>query len=237
MIPPKDEPPTATTSAPVQTGLKLAPVNMQGRALGLLPGDVLLRLDGRPIEGQVRQLVKAFDTAPNKLHLLDIRRNDQVWSVLSPTATLGRWKPVDSTEPAPAKPNGPEGMRNWDVLVNDDGIYDTHPHRPPLLALLAPVYLLQMRLWAALTVWGALTLLGVAVGWVLGAAIQVLICLYVWRSAPTLFRVTRHANGFQPWRVIAARSEADLHREVSRLDPGLTFAFAKRAATGETPAT
>lgn len=237
MTPPKDEAPAAATPAPVQTGLKLAPVSLQGRALGLLPGDVLMRLDGRPIKGQARHLVKVFNTPPHKPHLLDIRRNDQVWSVLSPTAALGRWKPVDSTETISVKSRGPDGMRNWDVLVNDAGNYDTHPHSPPLLALLAPVYLVHMRLWAALTVWGALTLLGVAIGWVLGAAIQVLICLYVWRSAPTLFRATRHAKGFRLWRVIAAPTEADLHREVSRLEPGLTFVFARPAAAGETPTT
>lgn len=236
MMPPKDQAPTAAPT-PAQTGLKLAPVNMQGRALGLLPGDVLLRLDGRPIEGEARQLVKVFNTPPHKPHLLDIRRNGQVWSVLSPTATLGRWKPVDVTEAISAGPSGPAGMRNWDVLVNEDGIYDTHPHSPPLLALLAPVYLVHMRLWAALAVWGALTLLGVAIGWVMGAAIQALICVYVWRTAPTLFRTTRHASGFRLWRCIAAPSEADLHREVSRLEPGLAFVFARQAAAGETPAT
>jgi len=233
-------PTQAATTAPAQTCLKLAPVNSQGRALGLLPGDLLVRLDGQPLEGPAAQLIRRVNAQSNKTHLLNLSRDGQEWSVLSATLALGRWKAVEGTGPVTASRARADRMRNWDVMVNDSGRYDTHPQTPPFLAVLAPVYLVQMRLWAALAVWGALTLLGLAIGWVLGAAIQILVCLYVWRAAPTLFRADRHAQGFQLWRVIAATSEKDLHRQVSELAPSLSFVFARQikveTETEEAPA-
>lgn len=225
-----------------QTCLKLAPVNLQGRALGLLPGDILLRLDGKPLEGPAAQLLKRVQAQTDREHLLDLRRDETDWTVLSSSLALGRWKAVDIPEPVTANHASIDRMRNWDVVVTEDGRYDAHPRTSPLLALLAPLYLIHMRLWTALAVWGALTLLGLAIGWVLGSTIQILVCLYVWRAAPTLFRADRSARGFRLWRVMAATSEADLHAQLGRIAPGLTFVLSTpdkdgSAATGqETPA-
>jgi hypothetical protein len=219
--------PAAPAQAPVHTCLKLAPVTMPGRMLGLLPGDLLLRLDGQPLQGPASKLIRQTNAQSDKIHLLSFSRGGKEWSVLSPTMTLGRWKAVELSGPVTASHAAADRMRNWNVVVNDDGRYDAHPRTPPLLALLTPLYLLQMRLWAALAVWGTLTLLGLQVGWILGSALQILICLYVWRAAPTLFLVDRKTQGFQLWRVIAATSETDLHRQVAQLDPDLRFVFSK----------
>lgn len=225
-----------------QTCLKLAPVNLQGRALGLLPGDLLVRLDGQPLEGPATQLLKRVNGQTNREHLLGVRRDGKEWSVLSSNLSLGRWKAEPCPDPVSASHASIERMRNWDVVVTEDGRYDAHPRTAPLFALLAPLYLIHMRLWAALAVWGALTLLGMAVGWLLGSAIQILVCLYVWRAAPLLFRADRSGQGFHLWRVIAARSETDLHQQVTQLAPGLSFVLSRpeqeaQAKTGtETPA-
>lgn len=226
-----------------QTCLQLAPVNLQGRALGLLPGDLLVRLDGKPLDGPAAQLLKRVNAQSDRKYLLGLRRGDQEWTVLSSNLMLGRWKAVDAPDTVSASHASFDRMRNWNVVVSEDGRYDAHPRTAPIFALLAPVYLIHMRLWAALAVWGTLTLLGLAVGWILGTAIQILICLYVWRAAPALFRADRNAQGFHLWRVIAATSEADLHRQVTQLVPNLSFVLSRPTAdataeTGkETPAT
>lgn len=222
MTEPKD-----SADAKAQTCLKLAPVNLQGRALGLLPGDLLVRLDGKPLEGPASQLLKQVQAQTDREHLLGLRRNGTDWSVLSSSLALGRWKAEPCPDPVSVSDGRIDRMRNWDVMVSDNGRYDAHPRTAPLFALLAPLYLIHMRLWAALAVWGALTLLGVAVGWLLGSAIQILVCLYVWRAAPILFRADRNGQGFQLWRVIAARSESDLHQQISALAPGLSFVLSK----------
>lgn len=232
MADPKDSAPPKA-----QTCLRLAPVNLQGRALGLMPGDLLVRLDGQPLEGPAAQMLRRVHAQSNTDHLLGLRRDGKDWSVLSTSLSLGRWKAEACRDPIATSHASIERMRNWDVVVTEDGRYDAHPRKAPLLALLAPVYLVQMRLWAALAVWGALTLLGLAVGWLLGGALQVLVCLYVWRTAPILFRADRSSRGFHLWRVIAATSEADLHRQVSTLAPGLSFVLSRseqgpRAETG-----
>ena len=225
------------SSAPTaQTCLKLAPVNLEGRRLGLLPGDLLVRLDGKPLDGPAAQLLKRVQSQNDRTHLLGLRRNGKDWSVLSSSLALGRWKAEPCSEPVTAGDVRIDRMRNWDVVVSDDGRYDAHPRTAPLFALLAPLYLIHMRLWAALAVWGALTLLGVAVGWLLGGALQILVCLYVWRAAPTLFRADRGGQGFHLWRVIAARSETDLHRQVAHLAPELTFALSGSEPKGDTGA-
>ncbi len=236
MADPKD-----SDGAKVQTCLRLAPVNLQGRALGLAPGDLLVRLDGQPLEGPAAQLLKRAQARADTDHLLSLRRDGKEWTVLSPSLTLGRWKAEPCPDPVSASPASIERMRNWDVVVNEEGRYDAHPRRAPILALLAPIYLIQMRLWTALAVWGALTLLGLAVGWILGSALQILVCLYVWRAAPVLFRADRGGRGFHLWRVIAAGSETDLHRQVTQLAPNLSFVLSRpepqTGAGDETPAT
>lgn len=232
--------PQDSTGSRTQTCLRLAPANLQGRALGLLPGDLLVRLDGKPLDGPATQLLRRVQAQSGRDHLLGLRRNGKDWSVLSSSLALGRWKAEPCEDTITASDARVDRMRNWDVVVSDDGRYDAHPRRAPLFALLAPVYLIHMRLWAALAVWGALTLLGMAVGWLLGGALQILVCLYVWRAAPTLFRADRTAQGFHLWRVIAARSESDLHRQVRQLAPNLSFVLSRQqpaSGTGaETPA-
>ena len=224
-----------------QTCLRLAPVNLQGRALGLAPGDLLVRLDGQPLEGPAAQLLKHAQAHSDIDHLLSLRRDKKEWSVLSSSLALGRWKAEACPDQVSASSARSERMRNWDVLVNDEGRYDAHPRRAPGLALLAPIYLIQMRLWAALAVWVALTLLGLAVGWLLGISLQLLICFYVWRAAPALFRADRYGRGFYLWRVIAANSETDLHQQVTQLAPDLTFVLSRSkpevATSDETPMT
>ena len=216
------------TATDAQAGLFLASVNTQGQALGLRPGDLLIGIDGAPIDGQVSTLRARAPDRPGRAQAFWFLRDGQRWPLLTDSSALGRWRTTRLPEVPPVEAL-PDTARNWDVVCDDLGRYDAQPRNAPLLALLAPVYLLQMRLWSPLAVWLALTAICLPLGWIAGGALQVLICLYFWRAAPMLFRTDRAAGGFRLWRVIAAPSEAALHRRMSILAPNLRFVHARRA--------
>lgn len=111
-------------------------------------------------------------------------------------------------------------------MLGENGGYDVQPQRPPLLALLTPLYLVQMRLWIPLMVWIAVLCLSIPIGWSAGIALQALMSLYFWRLGPNLVRLDRMARGFSLWRVIAARSERDIHAYVKATAPHLHFVYA-----------
>src|SRR6056297_3394332 len=204
--------------------LRLDSVNPQGRACGLRAGDLLLRLDGQEIDGQTATLQARFRDGAE--HALCIWRAGEIWQVLSATPALGRWRSAALPDPVPSAPPA-DGLRNWEVMVDAGGRYDVQPCRASWLALLVPIHLIQMRLWGALALWAALSALCLPLGWIAGGMVQALIWLYFWRAAPSLVRADRSARGFRLWRIIAARGEAGLHRQMASLAPALRFVHAR----------
>lgn len=212
------------SDAPPGACLRLDSVNPQGRALGLRPGDLLLRLDGQEFDGRTATLQARFRDGAE--HALCLWRAGEPWQVLSRTPALGRWRSAASPDPAPGAPPA-DALRNWEVMVDPAGRYDVQPCRASWLALLVPLYLIQMRLWGALALWAALCALCLPLGWIAGGLVQAVIWLYFWRAAPSLVRADRGARGFRLWRVIAARGEAALHRQMQGLAPTLRFVHAR----------
>lgn len=214
--------------APRATALVLASVNPQGKSLGLRPGDILLRVDGQAVDGKTKDIQALFRTQPERARALWIWRDGQVWPVMGRSAILGRWRVLPSPEGSAALPDHrpTERLQNFDVMIGPDETYDAQPRTPSVMALVPPIYMLQMRLWTPLALWVALTLVSVPLGWIAGVALQLLICVYFWRAAPMLVRTDRTARGFRLWRVIAARSERDLHRQMTTLAPELRFVHA-----------
>lgn len=212
--------------------LSLASVNANGRALGLLPGDILEAVDGAPFGDGIENLVRLLDNGTQRTaHLMRFSRGDVVWSVLADTARLGQWRIINAQRLATdlrPRPDMRTGYRNWIVLCDRDGFYDAHPVRPTWFGLLAPLHLLQMRLYGPLAIWGAVVLCGLPLGVVPMAGLALLASVYFWLATPALFRADRAARGYMMCRVMAARSEADLHRRVARTDPHLRFVLARR---------
>ncbi len=214
--------------SPRASALALASVNPQGKALGLRPGDILLRVDGHAVDGKTKDIQALFREHPDRARALWIWRDGQVWPVLGRSAILGRWRVMPKPEVIVTLPDHSptDRMQNFDVMIGPDETYDAQPRTPSVVALLPPLYMIQMRLWTPLILWAALTLVSVPLGWIAGAALQMLICVYFWRAAPMLVRTDRMARGFRLWRVIAARSERELHRQMTTLAPDLRFVHA-----------
>jgi len=122
-------------------------------------------------------------------------------------------------------------LRNWEIWVTAQGVYDAHACHPGPVALFVPYHLLRMRLWSPFLVFMAVLLISVMLGWILGVLVQVIAWLYFWRAAPTLMRQDFVARGFRLWRVVAVRSEAELHAQLSKTAPNLRFAHARLAAS------
>lgn len=217
-----------TDPSPRATALALTSVNPLGKSLGLRPGDILLRVDGQSVDGTIKDIQALFKEQPERARLMWICRDGQVWPILGRSAILGRWRVMPKPEAIAALPeHRPEDRwKNFDVMIGPDESYDAQPRTPSVLALMPPLYMIQMRLWTPLILWAALLLLSVPLGWIAGAALQGLICVYFWRAAPMLVRSDRTARGFRLWRVIAAKSERNLHRQMTTLAPDMRFVHA-----------
>jgi hypothetical protein len=211
---------------PPRSCLRLDSVAAPGRAIGLRAGDLLLHLDGQPFDGEIKTLQARFRDGAE--HALCLWRAGETWQVLSGTPALGRWRSAPLPEGAPGAPL-PEGLRNWEVMVDAAGRYDVQPCRASWAALLVPLHLIQMRLWGALALWAALSALCLPLGWIAGAGVQALVWLYFWRAAPSLVRADRAARGYRLWRIVAARGEGALHRQMASLAPALRFVHARPA--------
>ncbi|MEM9435501.1 MAG: hypothetical protein AAGA15_00560 [Pseudomonadota bacterium] len=212
-------------------GLVLERANRSGTAVGLRAGDVLAHVNGRPLDGNLNSLKEQLSANSMEPHLLGFWRGGQRWLLRSDSASFGRWHTCDlpdGLEEEPALPQGP--MRNWEIWVTPSGRYDAQAVSPGVLAFLVPYYLLHMRLWSAFALWVAVLIISIMLGWVLGTVVQIIVWLYFWRAAPTLLRQEFMARGFRLWRVMAARSEAALHAELSETVPELRFAHGRQAA-------
>lgn len=210
------------------TVLALVSVNPQGKSLGLRPGDILLRVDGQSVDGTIKDIQALFRAQPERERALWIWRDGQAWPVMGRSAMLGRWRAVPVPEGLAALPEHrpAQRLRNYELMIGPDDSYDAQPRSPTLIALVPPLYMIQMRLWTPLALWAALTVVSVPLGWIAGAALHLLICVYFWRAAPLLVRADRLARGFRMWRVIAARSEQALHQQMATLAPDLRFVHA-----------
>lgn len=213
--------------------LFLMSVNARGRAYGLKVGDVLTRIDGKPFDGRLTSLsarMKGSDAGRVALWFRrdGERRSDrQDWPVIVETAALGQWKSVALPEGETVEAEPTFGLKNWDVFIDKAGRYDAQRSEARLTALLVPIYLVQMRLWGPLALWGALAAVAVPFGWIVGGALHVVIALYFWQAAPALVRMDRMARGFRYWRIIAARNERALHNRVAEMAPQLQFIHAR----------
>jgi len=189
-------------------------VGLEGRKLGLKGGEVLLSINGRPFRGDDDVLNRRFEARGTKPLALTFVRGMEEFTVLAETGKLGRWE-IIAAGPMPEETAAridPDAMRNFEVLRSEKGVYDLYPAVPPRAALLAaPVWLLQMRIWApGATLVAALAASALVSPWLAGA-VWLAAGLWVRRSAAFFVRADRRARGLSWEGVIAARTEAEAH--------------------------
>ncbi|MGP3697192.1 hypothetical protein [Rhodobacter sp. NSM] len=209
------------------TSLDLISVLPAGSALHLQPGDRLCRVNGLPFTGDPKTLSERF--AASSPLALGFRRGERDITVLASTAALGRWQQAPAL-PLPEGPRlHPEALRNWEVLVSSDGIYDLQPLPCSSLALLAtPLWLLQMRLWGLAAALAAGLALAFAVQPWLAAGVYLLAAIHVGRAGAAYLRADRKLRGLRPAAVLAARNEAEAHAAWLALEPRARFLFARQ---------
>ena len=151
-----------------------------------------------------------------------------MWQLWTDTGSLGRWRIMELPAEIDDAPLEIEGLRNWEVWVQPDGLYDTQPSRPGLIEALVPLNLIRMRLWPAFLIWLAVSLVCVMLGWAFGLLTQAIVWVYFWRAGPALQRQDWVARGFQLWRVMAMPSERALHEELANTVPELAFIHGRR---------
>jgi len=209
-------------TTPDHAALVLAQSSLVARASGLRPGDLLIALNGRAITGDPRTVLAGIKRGQTGQSQLRLRRAAEDWDLVADPRQLGRWR-AGRTDMPPGPLPARKALRNWDVMVTPDGVYDVQMQAPRALALLVPVYLVQMRLWGPLAIWGATLLIGLAPGLIWAGIIQAVFALYIWRAGPMLVRADRQAQGLRMWRVMAAPDEAALHRQIAQSLPDWRF--------------
>lgn len=226
---------------PATTFLRLETPGPHGTAIGLQAGDLLTGVNGIPFRGTEAHLEARFghtpDTTPSRICALNVLRGDRCFVVLSARPDLGRLvAEPPSAEQLRAAARGKTGrlypaqMVNWEVYRNRAGHYDLQPLKPSLLSLVAaPLWLAQMRLWAALAIMVGVVVIASPTGWIMTAAIYGLASIHVWRAGPAIFRADRLAAGFKAHAVIAAAHERGAHAGYAALEPRATFVYAPRA--------
>ncbi|ESW59741.1 MAG: hypothetical protein Q27BPR15_15795 [Rhodobacter sp. CACIA14H1] len=204
-------------------------VGLEGRKLGLKGGELLLAINGRPFRGDDDVLHRRFEARGSKPLVLTFQRGDDEFVVLAETGRLGRW---DIVAAGPAGEDGaaridPEGLRNFEVLRSEKGVYDLYPAVPPNYVLLtAPVWLLQMRIWIpGSTLAAALAAAGLVSPW-LALVVWVAAGLWVRRAAAYFVRADRRSRGLSWEGVITARTEAEAHARHLARYPGDRNLFA-----------
>lgn len=203
----------------------------EGRRLGLRGGEVLLAINGRPFRGDDDMFNRRFDARAGKPLALTFARGTEEFTVLAETGKLGRWEiiaagPLPETDEGAARID-PEALRNFEVMRSDKGIYDLYPAVPPVLAALAaPVWLLQMRIWApGATLVAALAASALVSPW-LASLVWLAAGLWVRRAAAYFVRSDRKLRGLAWDGMIAARTEAEAHAKHLARYPGDRNLFA-----------
>jgi hypothetical protein len=228
---------TATVEAPTHAlRLRAAGIEPAAQALGLRAGDVLEAINGRAFRGDEAALRARFAARGGRPLALAFRRGAEMFLVLADTARLGRWEAVPW--PLPEGAEGaridPEDLRNFEVMRSEAGVYDLYPGVGSLLSLVAaPLWLMQMRLWAqGATVVAALAAAAVVMP-VLAAVVWLAAGLWVRRSASGFLRADRMGRGLRFDGVIAARGEAEAHAAHLMRHPGDRYLFAPTAPAAE----
>jgi hypothetical protein len=228
----------ATKTEPVTSALRLRSGGIEpaGQALGLRAGDMLDAINGRPFRGGEAALRARFAERGEKPLAMGFKRGTETFLVLATTSRLGRWEavPCPLPEGEEAARIDPEGLRNYQVMRSETGVYDLYPAVPSVLAMIAPpLWLLQMRLWAqGATLAAALAAAGVVMP-LLAAVVWIAAALWVRRTAATFLRADRAARGLRFAGVIAARGEAEAHAAHLARHPGDRYLFAAVAAAEE----
>lgn len=193
------------------------------QGLGLRPGDTLVAINGVVFHGDLSDFKQRFSWG-RRLALTFLRAGKYI-TVLSRTHDLGKWdhRAQDITLKDFTRID-PDYLSNWEVFRSADGLYDVQRLDRSLFALAAPpIWLLHMRMWRPLGAWVAMSLFaGIAGLWAV-VAVQVFMGILFWKSGPDFVRADRRMRGLDPIGVVAARTEAGAHAEVSRLYPDLVW--------------
>ncbi len=211
----------------------------EGRRLGLKGGEVLLAINGRPFRGTDDMLARRFDARGGKPLAVTFARGMDEFVVLTETHKLGRWDVV-AAGPLPEEEGAridPDLLRNFEVMRSEKGVYDLYPVVPPMTAMLAaPVWLLQMRIWApGATLVAALAASALVSPW-LAVVVWLAAGLWVRRSAAYFVRADRRGRGLGWEGMIPARSEAEAHQIHMARHPGDRNLFAPQPAEAEAEA-
>ena len=236
------------TPTPDRAFLRIELPGPHGTALGLRAGDIITAVNGIPLHGNEAHFRARFGKTPGRVCALNLLRGERCFTVLSGRPDVGQLVVIDpSAEQLRTVERGrtgrlyPDHMVNWEVYLNRAGQYDLQPLKPSVLALVAaPLWLAQMRLWAALAMMVGVVVIAIPVGWIMAAALYALASLYVWHAGAAVFRADRMAAGFKAHAVVAAAHEAGAHREFAALEPRARFVYAPQpdpvTEDGEAPA-
>ena len=205
-----------------------------GRDLCLKSGDVLETVNGRAFTGNEINLENRFREANKGPLALGFRRGDASFTVLAASHRLGYW--IETKVPANVTENtiNPLVLRNWEILADQNEVYDIQPLSPGILALIAPPFwLLQMRLWIPGAALFAAAMVALSVSPIMFTAVYLASGLHIWHAGPRYFRKDRKARGMTPLLVVAAPSEKAAHAALRRVHPNAVFAFSPPAEKAE----
>lgn len=219
--------PAHKPSTPTLSGLRLSGrLTAQGSALALRKGDCLVAVNGIAFAGDQSALSASLAAAFRNRLALTFQRGEVEFTVVSEGCDVGAWEKVAATAHSQREPLLVDLLCNWEIVRAADGRYDIFAQQSSLLTLaLAPIWLLQMRLWGLFAALGATIALGAAVAPLFGAALYLAAALNVWRFGPGYVRKDRKARGLTLHAVLAATSEADAHAAYCRLFPTACFVF------------
>ncbi|SPF80097.1 hypothetical protein [Pseudoprimorskyibacter insulae] len=216
---------------------KLGSPSPQAADCGLKSGDLLIAVNGQPFDNEGPSPDERL-RGTRGAALLTYLRGDDKRMVLTRATALGSVTPG----PAPSEADSesarlnPAVYRNWQVMAHDDGTYDIHTAEPSLLALvLAPVWLIQTRLWVPLALWAGISIAVVPTGLTGVIMVQLAMALYFWQAAPALFRTDRRGQSMHLVGIFAERNEAALHRRLSAMDSKFRYVFAPANSEGDKP--
>ncbi len=210
--------------------LELASLEVGSIALGLKVGDELIAVNGLPFDGSTQDLRARFGRGSPTI-ALTFQREERKFVVLSNTPNLGRWKEGREYDADQAEQTArriiPEGMINWEIYRDANGVYDIQTQRPSNLAIgLTPLWYAQNRLWTPLAIWAATIIVTLPIGiWVV-VLTQTLAWSYFWNTAPEFFRRDRIERGMTLLQVIAAKNETRVHQYIKREFPEMRFVYA-----------
>jgi hypothetical protein len=223
---------------PAAIHLELAKVGVSGQSLGLRPGDKLVGLDGEAFTGGKHALRARFSAREDKRVAMHFLRGDIDLTVVSVTPKLGRWMPCPVAGTPNVPPVAAEDLDNWEILRSRDGSYDLFRHRAsPLVWMITPLWLAQMRLWPHLASFFGMVAVGYPIGLWMCAALWALGAYYVHKNYAQILRSDRIQRGMFPYAIIAARGEMGAHATHLMMQPDDSFAFGKIILTNkdETP--